>query len=312
MSNASLSLTLTLTLSLVLAVTAPLAAADSIELVVDGTHRDVPVLLRLPDEPAMAPVVLISHGLGGSRHGNQWIGEAWAAHGLVVVHLQHTGSDRSVWEGLAPREAVGALRQAASVQEAVARLNDVTTVLDALEQWQADPAHPAHGRLSLDHIGIAGHSFGAVTTLGMLGQNYGGGLLLNEPRLDAGIALSPQSNGRVSPAQAFGGLTRPLFCLTGSNDTSFINPEVSGASRRQVYEALPDGAAYLAWFNNANHADFGDPSRRASRHQERVHRLALPLTQQFWDAYLRDDAAALSALQQHQAGFQRGDEWLWK
>ena len=43
-----------------------------------------------------APVVLFSHGLGGSREGYGYLGSYWAAHGYVAVHLQHIGSDETM------------------------------------------------------------------------------------------------------------------------------------------------------------------------------------------------------------------------
>ena len=52
--------------------------------------------LRWPDESRFAvpwPVVIFSHGLGGKREGGTVWGEAWAAAGFVVVHMQHIGSD---------------------------------------------------------------------------------------------------------------------------------------------------------------------------------------------------------------------------
>ena len=55
-------------------------------------QRVVPVRIRWPQGAAPAagwPLVIYSHGLGGSRTGGDAWGEAWAAAGMVVVHLQH-------------------------------------------------------------------------------------------------------------------------------------------------------------------------------------------------------------------------------
>ena len=62
-------------------------------------NRTVPVLIRLPPQPGPAPLVLLSHGLGGSRDGLAYLGESLAAAGYVAVHLQHHGSDIGVWQG---------------------------------------------------------------------------------------------------------------------------------------------------------------------------------------------------------------------
>ena len=61
-------------------------------------NRDIPLRVYLPTNTAPAPVVLFSHGLGGSRTGSVFLGEHWAARGYVAVFLQHPGSDDSVWK----------------------------------------------------------------------------------------------------------------------------------------------------------------------------------------------------------------------
>ena len=46
--------------------------------------REVPV--KISDYPASGgrcPVVIFSHGLGGSRDGDQYLGRHWASHGYV-------------------------------------------------------------------------------------------------------------------------------------------------------------------------------------------------------------------------------------
>ncbi len=73
--------------------------------VVDGTReRKVPVRVYLPTGAAPAPVVLWSHGLGGSRDNSAYLGRHWSARGFVVVAMQHAGSDESVWQDAKPRE----------------------------------------------------------------------------------------------------------------------------------------------------------------------------------------------------------------
>ena len=59
--------------------------------------RDIPLRVYLPALRAAEPVVLFSHGLGGSRDGCSYLGQHWAARGYVAVFLQHPGSDDSVW-----------------------------------------------------------------------------------------------------------------------------------------------------------------------------------------------------------------------
>src|SRR6185369_15465404 len=62
-----------------------------------GRDRDIPLRVYLPTNSVPAPVILFSHGLGGSRAGSVFLGEHWAARGYVAVFVQHPGSDDSVW-----------------------------------------------------------------------------------------------------------------------------------------------------------------------------------------------------------------------
>ncbi|MBK7685481.1 MAG: dienelactone hydrolase [Rhodocyclaceae bacterium] len=69
--------------------TAKSGTAQHIDLVVQdgGRSREIPLRIFLPEGSAPAPVVLFSHGLGGNREGNPYLGEHWSARGYVVVMI---------------------------------------------------------------------------------------------------------------------------------------------------------------------------------------------------------------------------------
>jgi predicted dienelactone hydrolase len=48
-------------------------------------NRDIPVRIYLPVNGKPEPVVLFSHGLGGSRAGGEYLGEQWAARGYAAT-----------------------------------------------------------------------------------------------------------------------------------------------------------------------------------------------------------------------------------
>src|ERR1700742_4829219 len=80
----------------------PVVGTDAAVQVVDqdwndfARNRVVPVRLRVPTGGGPYPVILFSHGLGGSRAGGELWGDTWAHHGYIVVHMQHPGSDDSL------------------------------------------------------------------------------------------------------------------------------------------------------------------------------------------------------------------------
>ena len=77
------------------------------------------------------PLVVFSHGLGGSRRGYRYLGEHFASHGVASLHLQHVGSDRQLWGGN-PLAMLGRLQTAAQDGEAMARVQDLRFALDML------------------------------------------------------------------------------------------------------------------------------------------------------------------------------------
>src|SRR5258706_2654021 len=98
-------------------------------------QRDLPLRIRLPEAPGARPLVIFSHGLGGSLEGVRAWGEQWASYGLAVIHLQHPGSDQSVWQD--SDNPVRDLRHAADLGQFAARVADVKFILDELQRRQA-------------------------------------------------------------------------------------------------------------------------------------------------------------------------------
>jgi predicted dienelactone hydrolase len=256
--------------------------------------REIPIRIYLPKERTPAPVVLFSHGLGGSREGSAYLGNHWAARGYVAVFLQHPGSDDSVWKDKPPAERLAAMRAAAGLENFLLRVDDVRALLDQLEQWNKTAGNPLAGRLDLKRIGMSGHSFGAVTTQAISGQRFVRGAGLTDSRIKAAVIMSPSGPRRGGNAeQAFGSVKIPWMLLTGTRDAAPIG-DADPASRLAVYPTLPAGGKYELVLDNAEHSAFtdralpGDSQPRNPNH----HRLILGLTTAFWDAYLRNDVNA--------------------
>ena len=56
--------------------------------------REVPVKIYLKPSAKPQPVVLFSHGLGGSRDASPYLGKHWAEHGYIAVFVQHNDACR--------------------------------------------------------------------------------------------------------------------------------------------------------------------------------------------------------------------------
>lgn len=285
--------------------------------------RNVPVKIRWPSAATAMPhtshpVVIFSHGLGGTLDGGAVWGEAWAAAGFVVVHVQHAGSDlpavRSVTSSFTDRVA---LRTLVGPKQLLARLHDVVFVLDEVER-RHKAMLPGWARVRPDAVGLAGHSFGAHTTLGMAGQHYPGFAGMTEPRLAAFIALSPTLPVFGNPTQAFARLTRPLLCITGTRDDDVVGVGATPERRMGVFTALPPGNKGQLVLKDADHMTFGGQTGRAveviarepiARELQAQHHAAVAaITADWWRAYLVKDAEAVGRLGKP-AGLAAGDTW---
>lgn len=274
--------------------------AQHLDLVVqDGSrNREIPLRIFLPSSSSPVPVVLFSHGLGGNREGNPYLGEHWSARGYVAVVMQHAGSDDGVWKSTRPERRLVSLQKAASIENALLRFKDVSVVIDQLEKWQiagdsADSSLLA-GRMDLKHIGMSGHSFGAVTTQAVSGQRTPlGDASFTDRRIKAAVVMSPNAPKIGEPKDAFGGVSIPWLLMTGTHDVAFVG-DATMSSRLAVFPALPPKGKYELVLNEAEHNAFGDralPGENRPRNPNH-HRAILALSTAFWDAYLREDVAA--------------------
>jgi len=263
-------------------------------------NRDVPVRIYLPANEKPAPIVLFSHGLGGSRAGSKFLGEHWAARGYIAVFVQHPGSDDAVWKDAAPEERMAAMRMAASLENFLLRVHDVPAVIDELEVWNKSGP-------------LAGHSFGAVTTEAVSGETLPtSGVKLTDPRIRAAVILSPSVPKSTTAEQAFGVVKIPWLLMTGTKDTALIGP-ADMKSRLAVYPALHGAPKYQVVLNKAEHSAFTDralPGDREPRNPNH-HRVILALSTAFWDAYLRGDRDALVWLKGDgpRSVMQTADDW---
>jgi predicted dienelactone hydrolase len=277
--------------------------------------RHIPVLIRLQSRRERMPIVLFSHGLGGSRHGSEYLMRHWVNRGYVTVFLQHPGSDEALWRDVPPARRWEALAEAASVGNAIARIQDVAAVLDALTAWQTsrDRDYPGD-RLDLTRIGMSGHSFGAITTQAVAGQTVPKGVpgTWPDPRIRAALLMSPSVPPLMPVSQAFANVAIPWLIMTGTHDTSPINP-TSAEGRLAVFQALPPGSKYELVLNGAEHSAFGEralPFDLLPRNPNHP-RAILAISAAFWDAHLagRADARAWLDGDGPRSVLEPGDRW---
>ena len=303
-------------MKMILVVAALAAAAPALSApVCDGAiadpsrARSIPVRVRMPETGAgRAPVILFSHGLGGSVEAGTLFAQQWVQAGFLVVHVQHPGSDQSVWQG--QRGGIGKLKRAAGGEQLQDRVKDMGRVADAVAAGARVGACDL-GRGDAARLGAAGHSFGAHTVLALAGQDFGPkGAMGRDPRFRAVAALSPMPPGQdgKNARAAFGGIRIPVLTATGSADGSPLARDKSleqvVAARAAVFPALPasrtgSGSVGL-WLEGAAHSDFGGNARGRRQSDAHVVAVTAAATTAFFAAHLggsgQPDLSATRAL----------------
>lgn len=263
----------------------------------DSRDRTIPVAIYMPKSDGPFPVILFSHGLGGSRDGYAYLGNHWASWGYCSVHLQHEGSDSYVWRDKKPSQVWRDMKKAANAQNAQQRVQDMQFAIDMLNQLNQQPLYK--GKLDTQRIGIAGHSFGAQTTLAMTGA--GRGKITVNGRIKAAIPMSaPVIRGPLGMVRQniYEDVVIPCLHMTGTLDDSPIG-DTKAADRRFPYDCIGKADQYLIIFNRGNHMIFSGPSGRAvsTPSNELFWKLILGSTTAFWQTYLKEDTQAGQWLQ---------------
>jgi predicted dienelactone hydrolase len=226
--------------------------------------RAVPARLHWPTSAApgsRVPLIVFSHGMGGSRRGYSYLGKYWAARGIASLHVQHAGSDSSLWVGN-PLTVVDRLQRAAHESEALARARDLRFALDRMLSGGA----ASYGaQIDRRRIVVAGHSYGANTALLAVGARVmreGQWVEARDPRFAAAIVISaPPFYGESDLASVLSKITVPSLHVTATNDVIEIPGYHSpAADRLAVFNAIATPRKLLAVFEGGSHSIFTDRS----------------------------------------------------
>lgn len=319
------------------------------DLVLHDTARgkDLHVRIYYPQGQGAYPVIIFSHGAGGSQDVGPELLGFWASHGYVVIAPTHADSIRLRREQGQKTGMGDILREFGTDADLrISRVKDDSLIIDSLPGL-AKLAPELAGKIDAKHIGVGGHSAGAMTAMLIGGTtedmpaNGPGGpetAALRDTRVSCILVLSGQGitpNWSCFDEHSWDALSIPMMVMTGSLDESSRTGQTT-ASRCDPYKYAPAGGKYLLFITGAAHMSFTGKAagKEGSGNGRLIDSLlgarSLDTLQDFdqqaiftdvqisslafWDAYLKGNLAAVKWLQSDAIAKYSGGqvEYRWK
>jgi len=250
-------------------------------------NKNLDMAIEYPTRGGPYPVIVFSHGFGSSSEGYVALTEYWTGHGYVVIKPSHADANllRRILADrrearrahLEEMRAAGKPRKEIQQEEAKRpeenlgeslweketpaawenRAKDIELILDNLATLQ-EKYPELKGKLDTTKIGVAGHSYGAFTTMLVTGAKSSKlNATFNDPRIKAAIAMSPQGTGDqygLAP-ESWTNEKTPILYMTGSLDRGIVNHD-DPKWRHDPFQYSPAGDKYFISFEGARHTTF--------------------------------------------------------
>lgn len=202
-------------------------SAGPVVLAAPGRGEDLQVRVSAPTIGGDLPVIVFSHGFGGSMNDYAPLADFWAAQGFVVMQPTHLDSRTLGLPAEDPR----------TPRIWRFRIEDLTRVLDGFDVLEAS-VPGLSGRLDRSRIAVAGHSWGAQSASTLLGARVLDsdgvpGEDMSDPRVSAGVLLALTGLGDdLTPFAAenfpfmkpsFDTMTAPALIVAGDHDQSQLS-----------------------------------------------------------------------------------------
>ncbi|HKV60552.1 MAG TPA: hypothetical protein VJO16_01450 [Candidatus Acidoferrum sp.] len=279
---------------------------SEVDLVLHDAHRskDLHVRIFYPNDSGKYPVIVFSHGAGGSQSCCDGLTRHWATYGYVTIQPTHDDSTiqrrNQGEENIRFMQAVRDALKKPALWES--RPLDISYVLDALPSLENRVPGLA-GKMDAERIGVGGHSMGSYTTEAIAGAivDLPGkpGRNLADSRVKAALCLSPQGPGQFGLNEySFDQIALPYMGMTGSLDS--LGPVASPAWHKIPFERSHPGDKYHLFIEGANHMSFITPRTILLPHAKQdgaIFDYTNSAALAFWDAYLKGDARAKAYLQ---------------
>ncbi len=277
---------------------------ETFDLKVPARKKTLPLRITYPLEQKEYPLIVWCHGALGSKDGNQPLVKYWVSHGYVVIQPTFGDSISLMTED--EKKKVKSILSLVNSPRVISqwddRPQDVSHVLDSLGLLEEKIAG-LKGKIDHKKLGIAGHSFGAHTTMMICGMKLfnpftGKPASYADDRFMAAVMISPQGLTKSVTKDSYIQMKIPSLMITGDNDGSPMKGKEKngGAWRKTAFDLVPAGDKYLLWVKDAYHG-FGGISGKTSfagsgpTSEDQVS-IVKSTALAFFDAYLKQNPSA--------------------
>lgn len=206
-----------------------MSAAQIDKIYWNEAHRNAPV------RKGRFPLVIFSHGNGGTRYQNTFWCDYLASHGYIIVSPDHTGNAR--WTIIDGKPVV--FQASERQNSAKDRPLDLSFLLDQMIRWDKGGDKRFAGHIDTDRVAVSGMSFGSYTAHWAADR---------DARFKAVIAMSGAPPSHTN-------LTVPSLRMLGTEDRT-IGPAGNAAIRDN--HARHTGPSFLLELKNGGHYSFTD------------------------------------------------------
>jgi predicted dienelactone hydrolase len=250
-------------------------------------NKDVEISIEYPTRGGPFPVIVWSHGYGGSNQAYEPLVSYWVSNGYVVIRPSHADAGaladlmrdtiRDAYQQR-PQERDQRRQQRPQPQPATAqppspppfrpnpmeaiwekerepqwrdRAADIVLVLDQLNELKTRFPE-LRDKIDTSRIGVGGHSYGALTAM-----MVGGVGMPADRRVKALLLMSPPgpATNRGLTEQSFLSLRLPVMFMTGTRDRGATETEDANW-RKKAFELAQAGDKYLVVLEGATHTTF--------------------------------------------------------
>ncbi len=286
------------------AASCPVRILPTLTLSDQGRSRSIPLRIYLPQQPGLAPVIIFSHGIGGTKDAFSYLSYHLASHGYLCIHPTHLDTDAAV---LREKGLIEIRTYMDNPGLLSLRPRDITYIIDSLGEI-GRRLFPWPGTLDRERIGVAGHSYGALVTVLLAGAALDlpdtPGDRLVDQRPGAFLAISPQGTGNGLTRESWRAIRRPLMTISGTRDVGWsVGPGTSSRDKKppswrlEAFIHSSPGNKYHLLLAGASHFSYGEENL-APRDSAAtpVHSYIKTAVLAFWDAHLRHHPQALAFL----------------